>query len=320
MSKRSRLGAFTLVELPAVSTRAFTLVELLVVIGIIAMLVSVLLPALGKARQQANLVACQANLRSIGQLMNVYASDNASRIPWGYAASPDGMQFAQWPDTLALLATKNYGSIQVAANGWWPPVLQGSMADDYPGTFHDLDVNADFAKHAACYNGNPRLLPNATAKDYASPMQTNFEQRTFSSIRRSAEVMLVWDGSLIITNNQITGTGNYVDTSTDGAQSTWGHAFCGPTPGFSYYPIAQYDTPAAIANIGCSSDVPNSVTRATLLVMNSDDASNQWYNEYGMRFRHMGNKSANILFCDGHVESRKLGEVKAKELCVNPRF
>jgi prepilin-type N-terminal cleavage/methylation domain-containing protein/prepilin-type processing-associated H-X9-DG protein len=60
---------------------AFTLVELLVVIGIIALLVSILLPALGKARQQANLTACMAQMREVGNALAMYVSDNKGSYP-----------------------------------------------------------------------------------------------------------------------------------------------------------------------------------------------------------------------------------------------
>jgi prepilin-type N-terminal cleavage/methylation domain-containing protein/prepilin-type processing-associated H-X9-DG protein len=60
--------------------RGFTLVELLVVIGIIALLVSMLLPALTKARAAAQSVACLSNLRTLGQGMQMYAGEQRGAI------------------------------------------------------------------------------------------------------------------------------------------------------------------------------------------------------------------------------------------------
>jgi prepilin-type N-terminal cleavage/methylation domain-containing protein len=63
----------------------FTLVELLVVIGIIALLVAILVPALSKAREKSRRTACLSNLRSLGQAMFLYANAFKDRLPNGNA-------------------------------------------------------------------------------------------------------------------------------------------------------------------------------------------------------------------------------------------
>lgn len=65
----------------------FTLVELLVVIGIIAVLISLLMPAVQRARAQAQAVACSSNLRQLVLFCQIYSNDNKGFVPIGRASN-----------------------------------------------------------------------------------------------------------------------------------------------------------------------------------------------------------------------------------------
>jgi len=98
---------------PRPPVRAFTLVELLVVIGIIALLISILLPALNSAREQANIIKCRSNLRQLGTTMMLYASGNRGVLPLFWS-----------PELDANLLTRGVAStfITYASNPANPPV------------------------------------------------------------------------------------------------------------------------------------------------------------------------------------------------------
>jgi prepilin-type N-terminal cleavage/methylation domain-containing protein/prepilin-type processing-associated H-X9-DG protein len=81
--------------------RAFTLVELLVVIGIIALLIAILLPALSAARAQGMKLKCAANLRTLGQVVFQYANENKGWIPRDYSWGDPAHRF--WADLFARM-------------------------------------------------------------------------------------------------------------------------------------------------------------------------------------------------------------------------
>ena len=92
---------------PARIDRAFTLIELMVVVSIIAVLISILLPSLGAAREQAKIVKCAAQMRQLGLGTRYYSADNNGWIPGNYyPGGSDGSQ--ETPHVLAAEVIARY--------------------------------------------------------------------------------------------------------------------------------------------------------------------------------------------------------------------
>src|SRR5690606_23152810 len=88
------------------SRRGFTLVELLVVVGIIAVLIGILVPVISRARESGNRVKCASNLRQIGQAMQIYAQENGE-----------------------MPRTMYHNGVGVAADSKAPKAFSGHMSD-----------------------------------------------------------------------------------------------------------------------------------------------------------------------------------------------
>jgi prepilin-type N-terminal cleavage/methylation domain-containing protein len=100
----------------------FSLLELLVVIAILALLIAILLPALGQARHQAHRAACAGNLRQVGVAIHMYAEDFANTIPFGPTGRPvTGSNF--------YTVTGNVTSLLSLEDG--APVGLGLLLEDY---------------------------------------------------------------------------------------------------------------------------------------------------------------------------------------------
>jgi prepilin-type N-terminal cleavage/methylation domain-containing protein/prepilin-type processing-associated H-X9-DG protein len=141
--------------------RAFTLVELLVVIGIIALLISILLPALRKARLQAEEVQCMSNLRQFGIGFQTYADANKGLLAMD---GPDGESTTE-PN--GLIGRKNAADTIAIVNGiddpslWYNAVPPAVQKKSYFQMY--LDDKQGLAKLPAAGSNSIFVCPSAGA-------------------------------------------------------------------------------------------------------------------------------------------------------------
>lgn len=176
----------------------FTLVELLVVIGIIALLVAILLPALSRAREQARATQCLSNLKQVGQGMIMFSIDNKGHLPQiGTAGTGSEQIDVTGTGTTVNVLVRWFGGLYGTPQQFYGP---GSMLARYWGTA-DIGGCPSFEVHEF-------LRPQYGPVDYAynsifarhkgwtvgGTQRTGFGVK-ISTIRNSTEKALVWDAA-----------------------------------------------------------------------------------------------------------------------------
>lgn len=176
--------------------RAFTLVELLVVIGIIALLVAILLPALGKAREASYRAKCMSNQRQLVQALMLYAQDWRGLTP-PRATSTSGTVTSLWPFDLWRYAMNTRRAA--------PPF----KAYDPARYWHNTVYNCPTQRMPG------RIVPNwdlgniyafntwlKAADDGASIEQRQNRSARLWSISRAAETFLLIETAYLDVNNR----------------------------------------------------------------------------------------------------------------------
>jgi prepilin-type N-terminal cleavage/methylation domain-containing protein/prepilin-type processing-associated H-X9-DG protein len=288
--------------------RAFTLVELLVVIGIIALLISILLPSLSKARQSAIQLQCLSNLRNIGNAIQLYANQYQDSLPIG---TWDGLTNGNTGDPRTPAGTDFSILLQDVMIGTGASYADASTAPNKhifkcPAASQDYNNNSTMlgtANNALHYTAHPRLMGNIDQWN-AAVNHWGMAPYHKSQIRNSGEIVLLWDGQQIRSDNGVASPEGY---GLDAFRLFFDHLCLDGNPAFD---------PSVSVDGGKNVDAPDWGTAGDI----------RWRHGSGHPVNGAGQTTsgdtANFLFVDGHAaplryHSENQTELLRRNIMVN---
>jgi prepilin-type N-terminal cleavage/methylation domain-containing protein/prepilin-type processing-associated H-X9-DG protein len=269
------------------SRNAFTLVELLVVIGIIAVLISLLMPALAKARQAALSTKCESNLHSIGQSIYMFAQDHNGRIP----ANCSGFNGPWWCN---LMYSHDFFELEDEYGA--PQQVWGCPANSPIDNGHPMNVGFDWSdapNETAARAVADSLNGNTFWTGTGDPDNIDFPgwwMTAYGGGTSSAGAFVdFWSYSYLGTNEQFDNTGAM------GAPSPWW--------------VAKLDSKTT-TGVMYADQLPPIMCDLTLqqgTYMPFNHGSH-WSTATGPNYSLVGSEAGdvriNVLYVDGHVENK----------------
>lgn len=324
------------------SSRGFTLVELLVVMGIIALLVGILLPVLSRAQDAARSTACKSNLRSIYQAAAIYAAENKGFLPYGFywtntnqaTGDPNGSSDLSWISWFTTLnRVMNSKSPTADYTNGNPRGGASRLAYNLSNVFR-CPAAGDFAQQVHYYQHGV-AMPHLPMELKFSATKPNGDRTPIDRPARMTDLyndnILFWDTPLlsgadgrtglpfIRTNDGEAGTASNVLPLTfiDGAQLR--------NPGITEFRFRDdrdlfANTPETdFRRLEQTIYFPTDelTERGTggagspkLFTFNSDFGGNVLTGQSvgNVRFRHIRQTTANVAFADGSVQSMTLNK------------
>lgn len=297
------------------SASGFTLVELLVVIGIIAVLIGILLPALSRARQSASSVKCMANLRQLGAAIQIYSGANKGMLPYGFVFKNEtipGVPPTVWNGEGGDWTTLLVSVMKKSQSGGYDTQEQvGSANQGIRAIFNCPEVDRVVAGQnwVTHYSAHPRLLPDLGTEDRYKMLQgspsVGLKPYKIAKVKRSSDIAVLFDGTV---NNA--------------GYGAWACAYALDKLRLGKRPYLTDDY-ALVAGLDGGQPVDMAAdpgSGGAAVDINTDSLKNPG----NIRFRHSSETKANALMMDGHVQaftfnkSSKTTDLLRRNIFVNP--